>query len=62
MAEIRSIEGGKKNKPTSRSLELCECGCPWFKSESCDDNPKMQFQTCMMCHAEYTVFVEPCDG
>src|SRR5574343_33028 len=28
MAEIRSIEGGKKNKPASRSLELCECGLP----------------------------------
>ena len=61
MAEIRAINGGKKRE-SERSLELCDCGCPWFKSESFDDNPTVQIQTCMMCCAEYTVLIEPCDG
>lgn len=62
MAELHSIEGGKKNSMGTRSLEMCDCGCPWFKSESYDDNPRVQVQICMMCHSEYTVLVEPCDG
>ena len=62
MADLHSIEGGKKNSLGERTLEACECGCPWFKAESYVDSPSVRVETCMMCQAEYTVLVEPCDG
>lgn len=59
MADLHSIEGGRKKPECERELEICDCGCPWFKQEMSREQPDLRIQTCMMCCAEYTVSQVP---